>query len=187
MRAFISVELPDEVKARIGESLAGLKKIDSGIKWVETENLHLTLKFLGWVEEKDLDRLVKGTEEAAKGFPAFRMRIEGAGSFPEVGSPRVFWLGVTEGKAELEKIAAELERRLSGFRSEERGFSAHLTIGRVKDKKGVDKVKEKMGKVRFPDPGAIMVDHIKIMKSTLTPRGPIYEVYKSIELKEEKL
>ena len=81
-------------------------------------------------------------------------------------------------------IAEKLENVLSeaGFRSEEREFSAHLTIGRVKDKKGVDRVKEKMQGAENMSFGEILVDQVNIMKSTLTPKGSIYEIYKSIKL-----
>ncbi len=189
MRTFISVELPDEIKVKIGKSISGLKRIDSGIKWVEDLNLHVTLKFLGWVEDCDLNCLFETVEDAVKGIGSFKMRIEGSGSFPEGSTPRVFWLGITKGGEQLKGIADDLERGLSkaGIRSEEREFSAHLTIGRVKGKKGVDKVKEEMEKFKRSDFGEFTVDRINIMKSTPTPKGPVYEVYKSINLiKEEK-
>jgi len=178
MRIFISVELPEEIKNNIAKNTAQLREIESGIKWVDVHNLHVTLKFLGWVEDKNLENLVALSEKAIKGNKSFKVKFVGLGSFPEGKSPRVFWIGISEGGENLKQIADKLQE----FRSEEREFSAHLTIGRVKDKKGVDKVKEKMREIENVSFGEILVDQVNIMKSTLTPKGPIYEVYKSIRL-----
>ena len=124
------------------------------------------------------------TEESVKGRGSFKAKFMGLGSFPQEKSPRVFWIGITQGGEELKQIAVNLENSLAraGFRSENREFSAHLTIGRVKDKKGVDKVKEKMLALENQAFGEILVDHINIMKSTLTQKGPIYEVYHKVPL-----
>jgi 2'-5' RNA ligase len=184
MRAFISAELPNDLKKMITAATAGLREIESGIKWVEEQNLHLTLKFLGWVEEKDIDKMLRLAEESAKGTGSFKLKLAGMGTFPEGKSPRVIWVGITEGGERLKEIAEKLENQLSqaGFRSEEREFSTHLTLGRVKDKKGVDLVKEKMKESKDQVFGELVVDHINIMKSTLTPKGPIYEIVKEVKL-----
>jgi 2'-5' RNA ligase len=182
MRTFIAVNLPDEIKKNVAEATASLKKIDSGIKWVEPENLHLTLKFLGWVEDKRLPEVV---EIAGKVIASsFKLKLAGVGSFPEGKSPRVLWVDIIEGAAELKPLADRLEKDYSsaGFRAEEREFSPHLTIGRVKEKRGIDKVIEEMGKLKEAVFGECVIDRMDIMKSTLTRKGPVYEVYKSIEL-----
>ena len=180
MRTFIAVNLPDEIKKNVAEATASLKKIDSGIKWVEPQNLHLTLKFLGWVEDRRLPEVV---EIAGKvGAPSFKLKLAGVGSFPEGKSPRVLWVDIIEGAAELKAIASRLEKDYSsaGFRTEEREFSPHLTIGRVKEKRGIDKVMEEMGKLAGVGFGECVIQNIEIMKSTLSREGPIYEVYKRI-------
>jgi 2'-5' RNA ligase len=182
VRIFISVELPEEIKKKIFKATAEMRAIESGIKWVEEQNLHLTLKFLGWVEDNDLERLKSLTEEAVKGFGAFKIKLEGFGSFPGGKTPRVLWIGITEGAEHLIGIANSLEKSLSGFRSEERGFSAHLTIGRVKDKKGVDEVNNKLAQIKDLSFSETVVDDVKIMKSTLTRKGPVYEMYHRIVL-----
>jgi len=184
MRSFISVELPNELKKRIYASTSILQEIESGIKWVEEQNLHLTLKFLGWVEEKDTEKMINLTEEAARGLGSFKINFADLGTFPEGKSPRVIWIGITEGGERLKEITEKLEEKLSkaGFRSEEREFSAHLTLGRVKDKKGVDLVVEKINQSKDQVFGELVVDHINIMKSTLTLKGPIYEKIKEVKL-----
>jgi 2'-5' RNA ligase len=182
MRAFIAVNLPDEVKKEIAEATASLKKIDSGIKWVEPQNLHLTLKFLGWVEDMRLPEVVEITGKLTS--PSFKLKLAGVGCFPEGKSPRVLWVDIKEGAAELKALADRLEEDFSsaGFRAEEREFSPHLTIGRIKDKRGIDKVIEEMGKLAGVGFGECVIQNIEIMKSTLSREGPIYEVYKSCRL-----
>ena len=96
MRVFISVELPDEIKKKVAEAAAPLKEIESGIKWVEDRNLHITLKFLGWVEDRKIDNMIYLAEESAKGTGSFKLKFSGLGTFPGGSSPRVVWIGITE-------------------------------------------------------------------------------------------
>ncbi len=180
MRLFISVELPEEIKKNIEASISGLKKSSSGVKWVEAHNLHITLKFLGSVEDEK--KVISITERSLKEAKSFRVKFSGVGAFPSEKRPRVLWIGVQEGAIGLKKIADDLEDALlnAGFMKEERGFSAHLTIGRVKSEKGVDL--EKMGNLADKVFGEMEVDHINIMKSTTLDTGPVYEVIKNIPL-----
>ncbi|MEE8638452.1 MAG: RNA 2',3'-cyclic phosphodiesterase [Candidatus Margulisiibacteriota bacterium] len=184
MRTFISVELPDEVKKNIVELINELKNTGAAVKWMEAKNLHITLKFLGWVEDRNLDNLIDLTTRAAAGKGSFKARFEELGTFPEGKSPRVVWVGTAEGGDKLCALAKALEETLStaGFRKEEREFRPHITIGRIKDKKGVDKLKEKIKSIKDAKFGEVLVDRICIMKSTLTPKGPIYEKVKEVKL-----
>lgn len=184
MRAFIAVNLPDEIKKKVAEATAGLKKIDSGVKWVEPQNLHLTLKFLGWVEDARLPEVEKIAGKVKS--PSFKLKLAGVGSFPEGKSPRVLWVDIIEGAAELKALADRLEKDYFSAPpeagAEKREFSPHLTIGRVKDKRGVDQVMDEMGKLAGVEFGVCLVENMEIMKSTLTRKGPTYEVYKSFKL-----
>lgn len=182
MRAFIAVNLPDEIKKKVAEATAYLKQIDSGVKWVEPENLHLTLKFLGWVEEERLPEAVKIAGKLT--LPSFKLKLAGVNTFPAGKSPRVLWMDINEGAEELKALADRMEEDLSsaGFKAEGREFSPHLTIGRIKDKRGIDKVMEELGKLAGVEFGGFTVSSFEIMKSTLTRKGPTYEVYKSFGL-----
>jgi 2'-5' RNA ligase len=184
MRTFISVELPDEVKKNIVELVNELKATEAAVKWVTAENLHITLKFLGWVEDRNLDNLIDLTTKAVAGNGSFKARFEGLGTFPEGKTPRVVWVGTVEGGDRLCNLAKNLEEALSkaGFRKEEREFRSHITIGRVKEKKGVEKLKEKIKSIKDAKFGEALVDRIYIMKSSLTPKGPIYEIVKEVKL-----
>jgi 2'-5' RNA ligase len=191
MRTFISVELADEVKKNIAELVGELKNTSTAVKWVEPKNLHITLKFLGWIEEKNLSDLIELAARAVAQSAAFKAKFEGLGTFPEGKKARVVWVGTVEGGDELGKIAAALEKTLSkaGFRSEEREFRSHITIGRVKEKiarpvryEEIDKLMEKIKEFQGAKFGEAVVDRINIMKSTLTQAGPIYETIREIKL-----
>ena len=180
MRTFISVELPDEVKEKIDEFIKKLDDAEIKVKWVKKDNLHLTLKFLGWVEDNNLDKLIRSTEESVSNSGSFRVSLKGIGTFPEGKNPQVVWVGTEEGGGKLCDLADRLSK--IGTRREKREFKAHLTIGRVKEKGGVDKLLKKLEKFKDIKFGEVLVDKICIMKSTLTPKGPIYEIFKEVKL-----
>ncbi|MEA3493301.1 MAG: RNA 2',3'-cyclic phosphodiesterase [Candidatus Margulisiibacteriota bacterium] len=184
MRAFISVELPDKVKEKIKEFIEEVIKelsdTEIKVKWVKKENLHLTLKFLGWVDDKALDKLIALTEKAVSNSGSFEVSLGGAGTFPEGKNPKVVWVGTDRGGDKLCDLADRLSK--TGPRRETREFKAHLTIGRVKDKRGVDKLLKKLEKFKDIKFGEISVDRIFIMKSTLTPKGPIYEIFREVKV-----
>jgi len=184
MRTFISVELPEAVRKKVAELINGLKDTGAAVKWVEAGNLHITLKFLGWVEDRDLDNLTALTAQAVSGKGSFRARFKGVGTFPDGRDPRVVWVGTAEGGDGLCELAKSLEETLSkaGFRREEREFRPHITAGRVKEKKGVDRLKAKIQSQVNAEFGETLVDRVHIMKSTLTPKGPVYEKVKEVML-----
>jgi len=184
MRLFIAVEISDKIKKKIVELINELETVDGSVKWVARENLHITLKFLGWVEEKDLDKLIEMTSKAVENFHPFNVNYAGLGTFPEGKAPRVVWVGMGEGAEEMGKLAEALEDKLSraGFRSEPRGFKPHLTVGRIKEKKGVDNLKTNLAAIKEPKFGETEVESLFIMKSTLTSKGSIYEKIKEVKL-----
>lgn len=175
MRLFIAAELPGEVKRKIGELIVKLKGSGAAVKWVEEENLHLTLKFIGEVGEQQLAGLVDSVEKKIGGKGSFRIELAGTGTFPEGKNPRVVWVGVSSGGDKLENLA-----RLLG----EREFASHVTIGRIKDNKGVDKLGRELLSPPLADSafGAAEIKYISIMKSALTPQGPVYEKIKEVKL-----
>ena len=181
---FIAVELPEEVKGKIGGLIEKLKVSGAAVRWVEQKNLHVTLKFLGWVDDARISEVVELTEKTAKGKKAFQAGFQGIGSFPAGESPRVIWAGINEGGDKFKQLTEELEKNFSqaGFRSEERGFSSHITIGRVNDNKGVDELKEKMAALNEVKLGEALIASVSVMKSTLTPNGPRYEKIKEVRL-----
>lgn len=184
MRLFISAELPDRLKENIDKITAELKNSTAAVKWVEARNLHLTLKFLGWVKDQELDHIIAETGKAAAKTGSFKAAFSGLGAFPDGKSIRVIWVGTVKGGDELCRLAKDLEETLSkaGYRKEEREFKPHLTIGRVKEKQRLEKLKEKIESLKAENFGEALIDRIYIMKSTLTRKGPIYEIIKEVKL-----
>lgn len=173
MRLFIAVELPDEIKQNIEKLIVELKGVEGSVRWVETDNLHLTLKFLGEVAAEKKEGLLGWIEEKAKGTGNFKIELRGTGTFPEGKHPKVIWVGVESGSEQLAKLA-----QLLG----EKEFVAHVTIGRIKNDKGVDQLQEKLAELKDTKFGAAQVGSIFVIKSTLTPNGPLYEKIKEVKL-----
>ncbi len=188
MRTFIAIELPQEIKDILARLQGELKKSGADVKWVESKNIHLTLKFLGERNEKKIAGISEIIEEAAKNNYSFQAEISSLGAFPKIDFPRIIWVGINQGDSETKKIAQELEEKIAkiGIPKVDRPFSSHITIGRTKSasnrenlvrdlKNNADKLKEE--NLRFP------VTKITLFKSTLTPGGPIYEALKEANLK----
>jgi 2'-5' RNA ligase len=179
MRVFVAVELDEALRAkaartadRLAEALGpGARR---AVTWVAETNLHLTLRFLGEVDER-VARQVQ--ERIARPFstPAFPLALGGLGAFPPAGPPRVLWLGVTEGGPGLLRLHEEIEARLDGlgFEREDRPFRAHLTIGRVKAPLGPS-ARRAIASVPAVDLGRCTIGRVTLFESRLTPRGPVY-------------
>ena len=140
MRLFIGVELPDGVKKMAAEQLDDVMQRvrraapSASIRWVEPANLHITLWFIGEVDERRAAALRSAVEPAFV-TPRFDLRLEGLGAFPPSGPPRVIWIGVAAGREPLVRLHGEIHDRLVplGYEPEARAFSPHLTVARVKD------------------------------------------------------
>jgi len=173
MRTFIAVDLPVEVKTAIGRYIASLREIINNVKWVVPENLHLTVKFLGEVKEPVIRDITNCVDRTASGFSPFIMGLSHMGFFPSSERPRVIWLSSDGGEDQLLDLFQELENCLEdlGIDRESRTFSPHLTIGRVKHDHHivVPDIIPEFEHVTF------QVNRLSLIKSTLTPEGPVYE------------
>jgi 2'-5' RNA ligase len=185
MRTFIAVGISTEARGKITEIQGELKKGNPDVKWVEPENLHLTLKFLGEVSKDKLPGVIEKTRLVVSGISNFRVHLSGLGSFPNLKFPRVVWVGVSEGVGELKKLSQSIEENLShlGFPKEKREFSAHLTIGRVRSPKGKEKLVKRIEELETSDAGEFSVDKVLLMESQLSSRGATYRIIEEISLK----
>jgi len=188
MRAFIAIELPKEIKDYLSRIQVQLKTAGADVKWVEPKNIHLTLKFLGEIDDKKKDGVIKIIEDIAKSNNPFSARICCVGAFPKISFPRVLWVGIQEGDKETKEIARELEEKVNklSIPREDRPFSSHITIGRIKSTLNREKLVRELETIaaNFSKEGLIFsVTKITFFKSTLTPGGPIYEALKEVELK----
>ena len=180
-RGFIAVDI--DVFSKLLEFEKEIKETGANVKLVEPENVHITLKFLGDTDESRIDEIDKIMKDAVKEIDPFNIQLEGAGVFPNQNYIKVIWIGIKQGEP-IELIERKIDEQLSkiGFKKEKRGFSPHLTIARVKSAKGKDgilHVIEKYRDVQFVD---IRVDSIKLKKSDLTPKGPIYTTLIDVKL-----
>jgi len=184
MRTFVSIEITDEIKARIEELADKLKLMLTPIRWVEKKNLHVTLKFIGWVKDEKVPSLIESIKTCAGGFGSFDVSFSGLGVFPSAKRPRVIWIGTTTGADRVKSLGECIESEVSklGIREEEREFSPHLTIGRIKEKIDVKALNDFIESNKDIDLGSFTVDHVSMMKSTLRRSGPIYEEIEKIKL-----
>jgi len=183
IRTFVAIEIPKSIRQQITEFQAELKKESAQVSWVNADNIHLTLKFLGDVEADQMNRVRVAVQSGCQAVHPFSVKIEGAGCFPNRKNPRVLWIGIDGEMEALLLLQERVENELTklGFPKEERKFSAHLTIGRVKGPSGIQPVIHKMENStgRF---GEFLVDHVNVMKSDLQPLGAVYSVLSSTKL-----
>ena len=181
-RTFIAVFPPPPIVESLTAFLPELGiAVPEGVKWVERQNLHLTLRFFGDLTDKKVRQAIEVTEA----FCAERAPITGAlgglGAFPAPARPRVFWIAMREGGDLLEALARDLDMayRKSGFGAADKPFRAHLTVGRVREGFRVDGTRIAGLKYESPE---FTLDRISVMKSQLTPRGPVYSSLAEISL-----
>jgi 2'-5' RNA ligase len=189
LRTFIAVEIPLEVRQAVYHATSDLQeRIGSLVRWVPMENMHLTLKFLGDISPAHVDLLTQMLQAETTLFNCFDLRLTGLGSFPNLKRPRVIYIGIHAPVA-LETLQRGIEaasRRL-GYESEERGFSPHLTIGRVKQNVTAteqQQIRRALEESKIDLLGTARVDSVHLYKSDLKPSGSVYTRLYSAPLKK---
>jgi len=175
MRTFFAIELTDEVRKELSSIQERLIEANADIKWVKPENIHLTLKFLGDINESQVEKIKSILDETAKNHKAFKSSLFKIGAFPKLEYPRVIWVGIDENCSIIEEIAIKIDDACEklGFQKEERQFSAHLTVGRVRSSKNKAVLREKILSTEIR-PISFPVTKLTLFQSTLTPQGPVY-------------
>ncbi|WP_435073833.1 RNA 2',3'-cyclic phosphodiesterase [Halorubrum sp. HHNYT27] len=192
MRAFFAVNLPDDLAESVAEAQAAFDGVE-GLRFVDPEQAHVTLKFLGEIGEAaadddsspSLDDVIAGGERAvaAADVRPFECSIEGFGVFPSLDYVSVVWAGVGAGSTELTALHESLEAETTalGVDPEEHVFTPHVTLARMNDSRGKGLV-QWVVRERDPDIGRFEVDAVRLVRSTLTIDGPVYESLASFEL-----
>lgn len=183
LRCFIAVTLPASLKQAVGSVTNSLKETGADVKWVPEENLHLTMKFLGATDEGKVDEITGALRKKISPRPPFYIKIGGVGSFPGGRHPRVIWVGIQE-NGHLEDIYQSVEdvMRKFGYPPEDRPFSPHLTIGRVRSGKRLSEMLKKLDEFRAADFAELEVKGVTLMKSELKPGGAEYSSLAEIPL-----
>jgi 2'-5' RNA ligase len=186
LRIFIAVEIDAAVRRAIDGVIDALRGPQADVKWVEFQNRHITLQFLGDVAEDETGKIGAAIAQVATDVVPFELHVRGAGAFPSLGRPRTLWLGCEKGEAQL----SDLQRRIAaglakiGYKPEARRFQAHLTIGRVR---GAGPTLGELGRLvrqyaEF-DAGRTEVTQVTLFSSQLGPQGPKYSPLSIAELR----
>ncbi len=189
LRAFIAVELPAELQQKIHKATANFRRgIDPLVRWTAAENMHLTLKFLGDVSQPNVEFLIQMLRSQAELVSPFIIQLTGLGSFPGPKRPRVIYIGI-QAPAALGALQREIEsasRRL-GYEAEERPFSPHLTLGRVRQNisaSGQQNIRHAIEGTQVDVLGSARIDSVHLYKSELRPTGSVYTRLYSAPLKK---
>ncbi len=173
MRAFIAVDISEEIRAKTSKIIREFQSLDINVKFVEPGNLHFTVKFLGEIKENQIDSMRERIKNACEALEPFKISLKGVSYFGKPNYIRTLFVGTDEGRDEFVKMVNKIEKNLKSDR--EGKFSPHLTIGRVKSGKNKEcmlKLIEKYSEVNI---GEMKVNDVKLKKSTLTAKGPVYE------------
>ncbi len=184
VRAFVAVNLDQGLKDALAKVQERLKATRADVGWVRPESLHLTLKFLGQVEESRLAVVAEAIGTAATGYGSFRLVLGGLGAFPQPRAARVVWIGVQQGAEALLTLQARVEAGLEalGFAREERPFAAHLTLGRVRGPARREQLAVALTSIPAEPLGEMMLHRIDLMKSELGPGGARYTALQTFPL-----
>lgn len=178
-RTFIAVDVSPFSRDRLAGVQEQLSTAADGVRWVNTHNLHLTLIFLGEVDERDVAKVCKTVEEVCRGLAPFSYTIQGLSAFPTPRRPRILVSKISEGAEELVALQSAIESplmELGCYRREERPFSPHVTIGRVKKDSGGDRLATALVKFANWSGGQTQVKEVLTLASELGSDGPAYTV-----------
>ncbi len=175
IRTFIAVDVPEDVKERIGELQDELRRFPGRLTWTRAQGIHVTLKFLGNVPPEQIDAIEAAVRRAASGKPKPHLRVAGTGAFPSWRRPRVLWVGLEDMDGVLGLVQKAVEEELGrlGFEPEGRAFTPHLTLARVKVAASVGEIVRRLRGREF-DAGEFDVEEVLVMRSDLKPSGAEY-------------
>jgi len=189
IRAFIAIDVPDDIRAAIEEAQARLKRayVSVRISWTKIDNLHITLQFLGYIGETLVDQIKSGLQTAAGENRPFDLSVHGAGVFPNEARPRVIWIGCDDADGRLEALARSIQAAMQplGFEPEHREFSAHLTLGRIKVPRADVALTRAIESLKNTTFGTLRVEAIHLFESQLRPEGSIYSKLSTHTLGEQ--
>jgi len=180
-RGFIAIDI--DSLSKIVEFENKIKQSGAIVKLVEPKNIHITLKFLGDTDEEQVDEIEEIIKKAVEGIDPFKIQLKSTGVFPNQNYIKVVWVGIYNGD-QIGIIANKIDEKLSeiGFKKENREFSSHLTIARVKSAINKEQLLQVIDKYKEFEFAEIKVDSIKLIKSELTQKGPIYTTLKEVKM-----
>jgi 2'-5' RNA ligase len=179
VRTFIAVEVGDEIRKNAVALQQRLARTHEDVRWATPDTMHITLLFLGEVDEREVVSVCRAVAAVAGREPPFPLRVSGVGAFPNNRRPKTVWAGVTDGAEPLRRLHGLLEEELLAlgcYRKEDRPYTPHLTLGRVKAEGGGHALAAELPKLLAWDGGRTTVDEVVVFGSELTRDGPVYTV-----------
>jgi 2'-5' RNA ligase len=186
LRTFLAIEVGKPIRDRCLALQETLARGGAEMKWVEEENIHLTLLFLGEVEDRELPALCRAVADCCAGQDAFTMSVESVGCFPNPRRPRIVWVGVGVGMAEVCTLHDALESplmQLGCYRRENRPYTPHVTLGRIKGERASDELPAALARQAKWRGGETAVREVCVFSSELRPEGPVYTVLSRAKLR----
>jgi len=180
IRAFVAATLASPVIEEIAKVRSALQKAEGDIRWTRVEGLHLTLKFLGDITRSQVEPILAALREALRRQPRLHVLVQGLGAFPNLKRPRVLWVGLSgEG---LQEVSETVETALMplNFPPEEREFTPHLTLGRVRSLRGWERLLAVVKEYEYTRFGESTVDQVTLYQSELRPDGAVYSPLGSV-------
>jgi 2'-5' RNA ligase len=184
MRAFVAIPIDERLRDGMVAVQEALRRAAADVRWVERENLHVSLKFLGEIDETQHALLAERLRGEATRFPPLELEFAGVGRFPSGGAPRVLWIGCRRDVSKLAGLADAVERAAADadVPRENRPYAAHVTIGRVRSPANKQRLLAALEARRDDVIGRQRVEAFALYRSTLTPEGPIYEALERFPL-----
>ncbi|HXF82167.1 MAG TPA: RNA 2',3'-cyclic phosphodiesterase [bacterium] len=183
-RIFIAVPLDPALHEAVLRLQRLLEEDGIRLRWVAPPNLHITLRFLGQITERELERAREAARRACREVPAFRITLAGVGAFPDLRRPQVVWVGVTDGAGTMAELARRLDDALARerFAPDPRGFAPHMTLARVRDPALQARLSRSLPGLREERVGEQGVTAVVVMESLLGPQGAVYTPVEEVRL-----
>jgi 2'-5' RNA ligase len=182
MRLFVAVPVDDKIRAVAAEVARSLASVDADVRWVSPETMHLTLSFIGEIDETRVPDISRAVASTVRAYSSFEIVFDRIGAFGAPSRPKIIWLGIGTGAKVLTATASDLRARLPPA-DDENEFNAHLTIGRVKGPRNIEKLVEAL-KTTAVFAAPLRVDRLVLYRSTLGPAGPKHEALFEARLRE---
>ena len=183
LRLFIAIDTPPEVKPLVSALQDKLKSTHAQVSWEPEGKLHATVKFLGAADESLVPEIIAALEAIGRIAPALRLCYRTVGCFPTMHDPRVFWIGIEDTSGEFTSLHEKIDLAMEtlGFKHEDRPFTPHLTLGRVKGTQHLRSLLTMMETITF-ESQPVTIRELVVVKSELKPTGSVYTILKSIPL-----
>ena len=179
LRTFVAVRISRAVRDKTDKLIGLLARAPATVNWVEPENRHWTLQFLGDVDVNQTHAVCKAVSKAAEDIAPFELQALGAGAFPDAARPRTIWIGAGQGRSRMIALQAAVEESLAelSFARERRPYQPHLTLGRAQLRQGgLDELGTLIEQHAEFDAGENLVKEVVVFSSELTRNGPVYSV-----------